>query len=235
MKYLTRLFILLCCYSLYLIQHNRKKKKNDLFLAAESGNIPMVDHLIKQHNCSPQDKDYSGSNALHYAAFRGRIAMVDHLIKKYNCSLKDKDNEGRNALHSAAFGGRIAMIDHLIKQYNCSPHDKDHTGMNALHYAAFGDKIFMVDHLIKTYDCSPNDKDYNGYTPLDLIYDKMKKTNSNTIWQKYNTLWELIIQQGGRCNKYANPHSDNNIPEKPQPPKKKSNPNSSIDDLHFFG
>ncbi len=221
MKYLKHLliclFILLCCYALSLIQNNPKKDKNDLFLAAKSGNIPMVDQLIKQHNCSPQDKDKFGMTALHWVAEVGKIPMVDHLIKQYNCSPQAKDNDGMTALHWAALGGNIAMVDHLITTYECSLKAKDNDGKTALHYAAEAGQIAMVDHLITTYKCSLNDKTNDGYTPLDLIYDQMKTTDSSITWQEYNTLWELVIEEhGGRCNQYANRHSD--IPEKPKRP-----------------
>ncbi len=91
--------------------------------------------------------------------------------------------------------------------------------INPLFSAAEKGDIPMVDHLIKTGECSLNNETNAGYTLLDLIYDKMKETNSSAKWEKYNTLWELIIQHGGKFNKNVSWFS-NVPPNKPTCPKK---------------
>lgn len=84
-----------------------------LLLACENANIPMVRQLVRQ-GASADSVNKAGETALHLAVNSGNLWMVNYLIEDLLVSVNSKDAFGRTPLHWAAQKGNVFMVESLI-------------------------------------------------------------------------------------------------------------------------
>jgi hypothetical protein len=128
-----------------------------LRLAAQSGHLPVVQHLIEERKGDPNTSDQEGYTALLMTAQSGHLPIVRYLIKKYGPRLLEataKDS-GRslNAMHLAAQSGNLGLV-----QYLSSLPPFDHTAgtdNTPLGFAISGGHAAVAAFLIKEMGCNP--------------------------------------------------------------------------------
>ncbi len=80
-----------------------------LILASISGNIEVIELLLKQKNININEKDNNNSTALIHASAEGNIETVKYLVEN-GCEL---ESDQQNALDFATFYNHKEVIDYL--------------------------------------------------------------------------------------------------------------------------
>ncbi len=89
-------------------------KDEDIFKAAQEGNIELARRVIDQNKAAPFDKNKAGETPLLVAVRNGRMEMVDFLLQKGARLFEAADGKG-NVLHIAADTQNIEMLKHLVQ------------------------------------------------------------------------------------------------------------------------
>lgn len=87
-----------------------------LHLAALSGELKHVIHLIEKLNVDVNWVDQSGNTALMFAAWKGHAHIVKYLLKK-QAHAKIKNNKGGMARHYAIIGGHTEIARLLLRAH----------------------------------------------------------------------------------------------------------------------
>lgn len=137
-----------------------------LHAAAETGNIPVLRHLISL-GLSP-NQTYEGRTALHTAAMHGKCEMLKHLV-----SLGTDLNtlaEGKHIVHVAAMHERSDMLKCLRNlgcDLNMTVEKGPQAGETALHFAAHVGSREAVEYLLSQgLDPYQKSKAYWHKTPI---------------------------------------------------------------------
>lgn len=102
----------------YLYEINRLGD-NCLLVAIQSGNINIVNFLIKELNIDINFQyidnfDIPRDNALMCAIKNNQKEIVDLILEQKNINLRSINNKGKNIYHLAAFNGDANIIEKLI-------------------------------------------------------------------------------------------------------------------------
>lgn len=89
--------------------------KNDIFKAAQQGNINLFKDLGKKELSSWLHKTYpkSGDTVLHYACRFGHLELVKVLLDN-GTDLESSNFDGKRALHEAAQYDRLGCVQYLL-------------------------------------------------------------------------------------------------------------------------
>lgn len=111
-----------------------KSQMNDqLLLACENANIPMVRQLIRQ-GASIDVMNTAGESALHLAVKSGNLWMVNYLVEEILAPVNVRDSFGRTPLHWAAHKGNAFMVESLIMA-GADIEAEDEKGIRVITYA----------------------------------------------------------------------------------------------------
>ena len=88
-----------------------------LHIAAELGQLNVVQYLIKHLKYDPNSKRPDQVLPIHLASFGGHRCVVDYLVDDCMCNIQSKDIYNNTPLHFAAAGGHISMIKYLVEKY----------------------------------------------------------------------------------------------------------------------
>ena len=94
-----------------------KFDETPLFSAAESGNIDVVNRLLKEKDCKIDHQDKFGDTALHFAARDGQAEVCEYLIKKFRKLVKVKNQEGKTAMNYAIENSQPTCLQ-VIKSFD---------------------------------------------------------------------------------------------------------------------
>ena len=88
-----------------------------LHIAAELGQLNVVQYLIKHLKYDPNSKRPDQVLPIHLASFGGHCCVVDYLVDDCMCNIQSKDIYNNTPLHFAAAGGHTSMIKYLVEKY----------------------------------------------------------------------------------------------------------------------
>ena len=89
-----------------------------LHIAAELGQLNVVQYLIKDLKYDPNSKRPDQVLPIHLASFGGHRCVVDYLVDDCVCNVQSKDIYSNTPLHFAAAGGHTSMIKYLVEKYD---------------------------------------------------------------------------------------------------------------------
>ncbi len=87
--------------------------RDALFLAAESGNLAIVDFLLEK-KLDPKRVNFSGQSILFAAAMSGKEEVFDKIVK-FDSDLKQMDSFGHTLLFAAVWGENVSLVERLLK------------------------------------------------------------------------------------------------------------------------
>jgi ankyrin repeat protein len=91
------------------------KGSNPLLWAAGGGHLHMVQYLIEECHCSPNQgqvgkRSFSGRTALHWAARNGHLPVVKYLIDKCRVDMEAATADGTTAFSWACWQNQIHVM-----------------------------------------------------------------------------------------------------------------------------
>ncbi len=96
-----------------------KRKTNDgrnaLHMAAQGGNVKMVNYLLKE-KVNAKAKADDGSTSLHVASEFGFLNVVKVLVRKGKVGVRVKRADGKNAIQLARLNGHAEIVKFLRAQ-----------------------------------------------------------------------------------------------------------------------
>ncbi|MCB9493100.1 MAG: ankyrin repeat domain-containing protein [Epsilonproteobacteria bacterium] len=101
-----------------------RQGKNPLHFAVWSGDLGMVEILLKEYGARARSYDFFGYSPLHYAAARGQNGIAALLLDE-QCNEFEKDEEGKTALYWMLKFKNQAAIRHVIAAYGLMRRESD--------------------------------------------------------------------------------------------------------------
>lgn len=153
------------------------KNSNNIILAAENGNLSIIQSAIDCGYDLTKCKGMNGYTPIHYASSRGHIAVVSLLLR---CSLpvNIKNAEGETALHLAVYCSNILIVEQLI-DYGADIDALNEYGESPLFYAARRNSPAIV-RLLLQRGADANIKDEFGECAIDHANDERLKAAFET-------------------------------------------------------
>jgi ankyrin repeat protein len=135
-----------------------------LHLAAEVGDITLINYLVDDAKLALEINDKKGLTVLQTAVMRGQLSIVHALIQR-GANDKILDKSGSTLLHLATEVGDIALINYLIDEAKLAVNAQDKEGVTPLYKALYSNNLKIVNILLaKGADGTIKDKE--GKTAL---------------------------------------------------------------------
>lgn len=154
--------------SLNVLNRNLMDAKTPLMVAAETGNLEMVQFLL-DHGAKLDVRSLENMTALHFAAKNGHENIVKFLLEQ-GVGINDKSNSGATPLLFAAMNGHAAMVKLLLDR-GANINAQDGSGVTALFAAISSNHVDVVKVLLEygadlTLTLSSRRLSYLDGTPL---------------------------------------------------------------------
>jgi ankyrin repeat protein len=158
-------------YGMYFNIINPARKKEDLFKAAQNGDVEAIQNILNEKEMDVDVADENGLTALHLASSRGHL-QVAKLLLENGAKINQKGMFDKTALHLAATNGHFAVAELLLE--NGAVIDLKHSrGFTALHLAVENSKLELAELLLENgADINPQDSFCR--TPLHLAAENGK-------------------------------------------------------------
>ncbi|XP_068655023.1 uncharacterized protein [Aristolochia californica] len=147
------------------VDRNRHVKDEDLFRAAELGELSVFQSLSEEELQRAQSlRNEDGRSLLHVAVAFGHAKVLHTLSTFASSCVNSADEDGWAPLHSAASRGDVASVEVLLS-LGANVNLANDGGRTALHYAASKGWLEIAE-LLLSYGAKINHKDKAGTTPL---------------------------------------------------------------------
>ena len=148
--------------------------KNELFRAAEKGDLPTVKKLVNKVGIDIQETDNAilaeNSTPLMIAARYGHEDIAGFLIRQ-GARINARNNDSCTALMYAACWGHKDVVKLLIEARADLNKSRSYCGTTPLMFAAAHGHMEIVDLLLKA-GTDVHAKDHRGQTALDRVREK---------------------------------------------------------------
>ena len=145
-----------------------------LHYAVASGNLNIVEWLLKEREAKIDEKDIFGLTALSCASTKGHLEVVKWLLKEGGAKIDEKSRRGLTALLCAAIKGQLEVVIWLLKEGGAKIDEKDNEGNTALLCAAMNGKLDVAQWLLE-HGASLQERNEQGKTAVDLIAGEENK------------------------------------------------------------
>lgn len=136
-------------------------QKNALHLAAERGDLALVQHLVEQQQIDVLSRTELGSTALHFAAYAGHHHVIDYLALQCQVDINVRNENDATPLYYACTGGHLATMDHLVQSRGALVTPVALLGACTSGNYTVVSQLFHLDPLL-----DPNATCANGFFPL---------------------------------------------------------------------
>ncbi|OAP56784.1 hypothetical protein AYL99_08896 [Fonsecaea erecta] len=109
---------------------------DNLFVAAETGNVPLLKRLLADSMIDADSKDPNLRSALSYAAAGGHEEIIKLLLNTHRVDADSKDVKGRTPLSYAAAEGHEEIVKLLLNTRRMDVNSQDKDDATHLYYAA---------------------------------------------------------------------------------------------------
>jgi serine/threonine-protein phosphatase 6 regulatory ankyrin repeat subunit B len=133
-------------------------------LAAENGELAMVQYLVEELHLDLELRSDGGNTALHIAVEARQAAIVRYL-KQAGADLEARKDNGCTALHRACLTGNMDMVL-VLESLQADVEARDLLGCSPLHGAAFGGFLEVAVHLIERMGADPMARSDDGSTVM---------------------------------------------------------------------
>lgn len=160
------------CYYNYQIHTAGSDDQEQLlkqwFAAANSGNITLMQTLIKKVGVNAINRDSPGGTALIAAVCEQQENIVKLLLSDPDINVNAQDTDGNNALVVAAYRGYKNIVKLLLSMPTINVNIQNNDGENALISACDEGHEDIVTLLLNMHKINVNIQDNNGSTALML-------------------------------------------------------------------
>ena len=97
------------------LKHTENSQNGDIFSACKSGNLELLENLLKHGSSDPNEKDLAKNTPLHHACQNGHIEIVKTLLQN-EATQPDLPNEHYfTPLHLACQNGHDEIVEEILK------------------------------------------------------------------------------------------------------------------------
>ncbi len=153
-----------------IIEKRDTKGRTKLMLAAMSGNLALVEHVLSI-GADLNDRDKIGRSPIHFAAMSGNLKTMEKFIEIDEKGIRKADSKRRTPLFMACHGNFFEIAELLIKNGARADVATD-GGVTLLMIAAHNGNIPMMELLLEN-KANLNKKDDKNKSAMN--YAKMKK------------------------------------------------------------
>lgn len=139
-----------------LNKQSRTPSQTPLHIAAENGQVAMVNKLLEIGFDLNQEIINDGRTPLCFAAEAGQLEMVRALLAKPNINKEAANLDGLNILHLAAKNGHVGVVNYLLNEAGFDINVRTNNSSNALQLAAENGHLAVVEALLAHPDQKRN-------------------------------------------------------------------------------
>jgi len=158
-----------------ILDHQNKKSKTPLHLAAESQQAESVKILLECQAC-PNRLDLEGETPVHIAARNNDLETLSHLVL-FKADLNIPNNFGKFPVHLAVEQNLVPVVEMLVTSGVDVEARDQVSGKTALHLAVERQLEEMVTFLVREARVDMTREDFNGVTAVQAA----EKHNSQAI------------------------------------------------------
>lgn len=141
-----------------------------LHVAAEEGNVGVMEYLIERAFINPEIRDVDGDTPFHAAARSGKLEALKFLNKgtlsgRHGTLDANPGYNNATALHLAAMNGHGAVVAYLLTNGTCPINMQDDDGRTALACACADGRNDVVELMIAE-GCRMDIADNESYKPI---------------------------------------------------------------------
>ena len=136
-----------------------------LHIAANNGQLPILEQLLKVMKVHPDIRNLNGGTALILAARSGVAEAVTKLLE-YKADINKRDEQGLTALSWASINGNLEIVRILLNR-KADPNLTDVNLRAPLHYAVMNTSIPVIQELLN-HGARVDSEDDNFQSPLKI-------------------------------------------------------------------
>ncbi|CBY41836.1 unnamed protein product, partial [Oikopleura dioica] len=150
------------------VDHKNDEEKTALHIAAENGQITLIEYLTRFDNKLLQDWDEEGNTALHLAAYNRRGKTVGVLLHK-GIQVDEVNSKGWTALDAAAAVGHLPSA-RILLEHDAPIDSADKSNVTPLHLASMNGHLEVAKFLVDQ-GADVKNVDSEGRNALDYAID----------------------------------------------------------------
>ncbi len=155
-----------------------------LQLAAEKGNLAIVNNLLDRGARIDNESSPRGLTALHFAAGNGHKEIVELLLNRGARIDNESSLEGLTPLHSAAGNGHKEIVELLLNRGAAIDAKSSSRGLTPLHSAAVNGQKEIVELLLNRGAAIDAKCSSRGLTPLEYAVKGKKASTAFLLRQE---------------------------------------------------
>ena len=166
-----------------------------LHSASYGGHLEILQLLIHQYGCDPNESDHNSVSILHMASYKGHISIVQYLIDTCHVPPDKPDESNVTALLYAAIGGHSDLVEFFIN-CNCNTSQLNFADASLSLLACMSGQVALVHKLEDLGLFSPNCKSSLGNN---ILHYTCGAANDNLeLFQYLLSRYQLTIDSKDR-------------------------------------
>ena len=146
-----------------------------LHSASYGGHLEILQLLIHQYGCDPNESDHNSVSILHMASYKGHISIVQYLIDMCHVPPDEPDESNITALLYAAIGGHSNLVEFFVN-CNCNTSQLNFADASLSLLACMSGQVALVHKLEDLGLFSPNCKSSLG---TNILHYTCQSANDN--------------------------------------------------------
>ena len=169
-----------------------------LHSASYGGHLEILQLLIHQYGCDPNESDHNSVTILHMASYKGHISIVQYLIDTCHVPPDEPDESNITALLYAAIGGHSDLVEFFVNR-NCNTSQLNFADASLSLLACMSGQIALVHKLEDLGLFSPNCK---SSLDTNVLHYTCQSANDNLeLFQYLLSRYRLAIDSKDRYSR----------------------------------
>ena len=166
-----------------------------LHSASYGGHLELLQLLIHQYGCDPNESDHNSVSILHMASYKGHMSIVQYLIDTCHVPPDQPDESNVTALLYAAIGGHSDLVEFFVN-HNCNTSQVNFADASLSLLACMSGQVALVHKLEELGLFSSNCK---SSLDTNILHYTCQSDNDNLeLFQYLLSRYQLAIDSKDR-------------------------------------